>query len=222
MSLLYPSSLFFFCGAQRLNMTPLFLLKRITQDLHDPYHNLYLISPELTKYFYILFLIMLILAGCIYSFEKILFKKKNFTQFQRILTCIGLINVVFLAGLQQIDRQASLRHEMETYGGKSLEERYEYIFLKIYHNAMETKKHLHHRHQGQLITDWDISQDPGMYMQRALAYHLYPKVSLRFDNGTPQDCIIIFSKKDPLKYIPDDYKIIYTNKKQLLRCHKKG
>jgi len=63
------------------------------------------------------------------------------------------------------------------------------------------------RYTCQLLTDMDISQDPGMLKHRMLSYFFYP-VDLRNVHGQEPNCIFAFDKDKAASHVPPEYVII--------------
>lgn len=125
-----------------------------------------------------------------------------------------MIGIFLFSGIQQYSRYDYFRTEKHKFSGKSLDEKYSIIFESMYKFVHMNQQLLENNHQGQLISDFDFSKDPAMSAQRLLAYHFYPKVSLRLDNKAPNDIVILFYKKNPLAHIPKDYKIFSSSEDQ--------
>lgn len=71
------------------------------------------------------------------------------------------------------------------------------------------RRHIPKSSQADLTTDWDISQDPGMYYHRFLAYQLYP-IDIRGIRKKEGEYLIVFDKKNPQASVPENFKIIAT------------
>ena len=63
-------------------------------------------------------------------------------------------------------------------------------------------------HRAKVLSDVQIHLDPYSTIFNTTSYFLYPKLSLRYNNGKPMDCLFLFFKNDPLKFIPQDYTIL--------------
>ena len=82
------------------------------------------------------------------------------------------------------------------------------VFGGLYSFPQASQDILNGRHQGGMLTDFDLSQSPYMFHHRVLSYFFYPKLSLRFDNQTPKDVLFFYYKKNPLEYLPENYRIL--------------
>ena len=82
------------------------------------------------------------------------------------------------------------------------------VFGGLYSFPQASQDILNGRHQGEMLTDFDLSQSPYMFHHRVLSYFFYPKLSLRFDNQTPKDVLFFYYKKNPLEHLPENYRIL--------------
>ena len=130
----------------------------------------------------------------------------------QIVTTIGIIGLLFLTSVQQIQRFEHFISEKRKVSGKSTDEKIAGLFGWKYQFPKICQKMLNEPHQGEFIFDFDTSKDPYMFYQRLMSYHLYPKLSMRFDNNTPKDCLYLYLNKSALDKIPENYKIIVTAK----------
>ncbi|MBN1870703.1 MAG: hypothetical protein JW847_09025 [Candidatus Omnitrophica bacterium] len=125
---------------------------------------------------------------------------------------VCIAGLLLLSGIQQIHRYDFFKNEQNIFGGETVEERNQILFGRIYDFAQTCKKLLPGTHQGKLMTDLDLNNDPYMLLHRILSYHLYPEISLRLDNGAPNDTIVSFYKHDALMHIPENYRILVLSK----------
>ncbi len=66
------------------------------------------------------------------------------------------------------------------------------------------------RLKGKLITDLDITDDPGMIMRNEFAYLVYPTINIRsYDQQEEPDCLVYFYKFNAERFIPDGYEVQY-------------
>ncbi len=129
-----------------------------------------------------------------------------------IVRVIGLTGLLLMAGIQQLQREKAWDKETSFFEGKTIEQKNLLIFGQLYAFSKTCQQLLPGRHQAELITDFKIAKDPFMTAQRILAYHLYPNLSIRFNNKTPKDCLILFYKTNPLSMVPDDYTVLTATK----------
>lgn len=134
-------------------------------------------------------------------------KPKYHFLLSQAIPLIFMMTILLFSGIQQYARYDYLQNEKIKFGKKSLDEKYSILFESLYKFAHMNQKLLENYHQGQLISDLDFRKDPATFFHRILSYHFYPKVSLRLDNKTPNDIVILFHKKNPLVHIPKGYKI---------------
>src|SRR3989338_5403853 len=103
------------------------------------------------------------------------------------------------------------RVEFGTFAGKSGEKKNTAIAGKKLCSFIQyCREILPGFHNAQLLTDMDLSNDPGMITQRMLAYYLYPIDIRNVRGGRPVDSILVFDKADAVASVPDDFKVIGT------------
>ncbi|MCD4779308.1 MAG: hypothetical protein K8S27_01995 [Candidatus Omnitrophica bacterium] len=81
-----------------------------------------------------------------------------------------------------------------------------------YRFLLEGKKRLTETHIPELLTDYDLSVDPGMYIHRFISFHLYP-LDLRHIKGKEANCYILFHKNNAIDHIPEGYVPLYVHGK---------
>ena len=114
--------------------------------------------------------------------------------------------------IQRLATRCFRSHSLRIIRGSPLnEEKKLMLFGPLYRFSLSSQKALSGKHQGILITDLDLNKDSNMTNQRILSYFLYPNISLRFNNQAPMDSLILFSKKNPLRHIPENYKILISS-----------
>jgi hypothetical protein len=111
-----------------------------------------------------------------------------------------------LIGLQTLSHSFAFSQEYRLFVPKTTEERINLFFDNSYRFAQYCHLHLPGKHWGQVVTDLDITKPQEMITFFAVAYYLYP-IDIRIDRHHPKDCLVIFSKKDPLVGIPDNYQV---------------
>ena len=114
-----------------------------------------------------------------------------------------------MIGFQTIGQGIYFKDMRKRYKGKTYHEKKVETFGKIYIYSLNSRRLLPGRHQGKLITDMDISRDPGMINHRSLAYLLYP-IDIRRVRGDGEDCLVVFNKKDAMASVSEEYEIIQT------------
>ena len=105
----------------------------------------------------------------------------------------------------------------------SAKERLPLRLKQPYQFAISCQKLFPGVHRGDLITDMDLTKDPGMFIHRALAYYLYPIDIRSVYPNRPKDCVIIFLKKNPEAQVPADFEILFRfDDSSLLAVKKKA
>lgn len=99
--------------------------------------------------------------------------------------------------------------EHNDFHNKSLFEKYEALNLSYpYAFVQFCQKNLKGYHRAGLITDLDLTKDPGMYLHRFLAYHLYPIDIRGVHRQKSEDVLIVFDKKNAAQSLPAGYQMI--------------
>ena len=122
---------------------------------------------------------------------------------QRVLLTVFIIVII----LQTMNQMRYFLVTFDTYNGKDVEARYLGPFKKVYDFAQFCKIRLPGQHNAELITDLDTSQDPGMFLHRALAYYLYP-IDIRDIRERDKELLIAFEKKNVIHNVPQGYHLI--------------
>lgn len=188
------------------------LFTQFKDGLYAPHYNQILTGSigrrNVLQIFYVfvaLAILLTVLCHPLMRRWKLLKKPINLSQ---AISIVGITGLLLLAGIQQIKRAEHLILEMRRFSGKSVAEKNSLLFGQGYQFAQTCQKHLDTFCRAALLTDSDLTRDPYMFNYSLLSYHLYPKVSLRFKNRYPEDCLIFFYKKNPLEMVPGDYKIL--------------
>lgn len=193
--------------------------------LYRPHYNVFeihqigSINPLLLLYF-ILILTTLILV--------IVYRISHPDQYQRSISKIifltYLLGILTIAAVNLNMRFNYFKYDMNLYQGKSLDEKNFLLNHEPYLFVEKTLKTVTGRHQGKFITEENILDDPHMTTHRILSYYLYPTISMRLDNKTPEDIFIYYKYKSPQVNIPDDQEIISLTEDSdfVLTIKKKG
>ena len=136
----------------------------------------------------------------------------------QLATSIMLGLIVLFQITNQIFRFA---FEHRTYAAQPLEERFPGNLKTIYEFASFCRDTLPGEHSARFLSKMDISRDPGMFLQRALAYYLYP-IDIRNIRGDSEDSLVIWGMLNPEQSVPDDFKIIGVFDTTSLLAVKKG
>ncbi len=134
-----------------------------------------------------------------------------------------LVILVIVLDIFQIKNQChTLQKQQSLLEGKTVLERNNILFGELHTFPLQVKQIFPGRHKCDLISDDDFSQDPAMIERNTLAYHFYPNISLRYDNGTPNDCILYFLKNNAEAALPREYRVLLktTDGKILLAVKK--
>jgi len=192
------------------------LIALLKKDLYLPHYNTFGIEKfifiNVLAFFYKFLLLTMLVAITYFMFFTDQNTNKQYLSLSKIVTTIGIIGLLFLTSVQQIQRVEHFISEKRRVSGKSTDEKIASLFGWKYQFPKICQKMLNEPHQGEFIFDFDISKDPYMFYQRLMSYYLYPKLSMRFDNNTPKDCLFLYLNKSALDKIPENYKIIVTAK----------
>ena len=177
------------------------ILEEFIQGFFIPQANAFrlgkFLGMSVYDYLYITFLIvstLAILSGKKKSFQAVFFKT-------------GIIIFVLAVFLQTIGQSQIFRMEFETLHNKSLSERNAILLDDKYLFIKQCRDSFPGYHRAQLITDMDITKEPGMYNHRAISYHLYP-VDIRFRKDAPVEAIVAFRKNHARESIPDNFRVL--------------
>lgn len=178
------------------------LLSRLATKSYQPHYNLF---PN-NVYFYI-YLTMFIAIITIYILKISVWRKRQTLSLPLLLSGVLAGTLLITMALQTIGQTYYFIHEFQWIDGKKIADRYPRGLKEIVDFAGFCKQKLPGKHSCQLITDLDMSRDPGMFFHRTLAYHLYP-INIRGIHSIPSDCIIVFVAANALSRIPKGYSVI--------------
>ena len=198
------------------------LFKKLLTTFYIPHHNVCIVGKyaNINSYFYI-YAILILSVMSIYLLRLIRPSLRNGLKSEPVLLKTTLLIVILTIGLQTLNQVNYFVSEIRTFSGKPLEQRYGFLLQVPFLYAQEAHEHLPSRHYSELITDLDMTKDPGMLIHRALAYFLYP-IDIRVDLESPKDCLIVFHKKDAIKSVPEDYEILARVGEKYLLAKKKA
>lgn len=200
------------------------LFKELITSLYNPSNNVCIIKDiaGVHSYFYI-YITMICSIASIYLLKLISPLIKRKLKSKSVIIPVTSIAIILTISLQTISHVDYFAEEIHFYSNKTLEEKYMdiYPFVSPFQYADNTNKYLTGKHHAQLITDLDMTKDPGMLIYRALAYFLYP-IDIRVDLESPKDCLIVFHKKDAIKSVPEDYEILARVGEKYLLAKKKA
>lgn len=106
--------------------------------------------------------------------------------------------------IQVINQTNGLSEDWDKYWGKSIQQKYSFLYPYDYGFAEFALQNLSGQCTGSLVTDFDPNKNLEPYMLR---YFLYPRINLIYGNESKKDCLIVFRKKDPLNSVPPNYRI---------------
>ncbi len=206
--------------ARTYSISPSQLVEIILFSTYQPHFNICQASTIgnvniLGIYSFVLMLMMFIFM----ALERIKRRAHSISLIIRTITILGLS---VLAIVQQLSRNAYFEKEKSVLIKKSISEKYTLLTGPAYNFAEQCRSSLPGKHQGSIISDQDLSHDPYSYLYRFLSYHLYPTISIRFQNNTPNDTLILFFKDNPLDSIPATHQpfVVESSGKYVLAIEK--
>jgi len=116
-------------------------------------------------------------------------------------TCIALL---IICALQAKTLISQFMFEHTYFADAPIEKKYSQRFGKIYDFANYCKKLLPGTHQANVITDIDKESAAWEYAHAELSYFLYP-INIKTYQGSEPEVIVIYSKDDPLKSVPENF-----------------
>jgi len=200
-------------------------LDTIQIKLYRPHYNIFeihqigSINPLI-----ILYLILLLTFITLVFFYKISFSSQFQQSVPKIIFNTYLLGILTISVANLSMRFNYFKYDMNLYQGKTLDEKNFLLNHEPYLFVEKTLNTLPGRHQGKFITEENILDDPHMTTHRILSYYLYPTISMRLDNKTPEDIFIYYKYKSPQVNIPDDQEIISLTEDSdfVLTIKKKG
>ena len=193
-----------------------FLVQAHTK-LYQQHHNIipapYIANINFYRYlYYALFLNFILLY-----FIKKIFKSDVFKIKQSLMppTLSLLFTVyIFVIFIQTLSLSLHAHREYVQFSGKSTDQKYGEILKSIYILPQRTKKLFPGYHKAELITDLNLTEDPGQLYYRQMAYFLYPIDIRGIHKHADPDLALIFFKQNAIAHVPDGYKprYIFDNK----------
>jgi hypothetical protein len=201
---------------------PLKLLSQFLNSFRSFHPNITIPSHAISGinaiiYLYLFFIYLFIIFILIKLFSKHI---KDVSLPSIVLHCavitFSVLTIFQAAGLFKnylIDYQIFANKSLDQ-KNQIIESNHSYAFAQFCHTILPG------RHTAKLVTDLDLSRDPGMFIYRQFAYYLYP-IDNRNIRNEPVDTLIIFIKNNARKNIPDNFQIIGTfNKNNLIAIKK--
>lgn len=153
----------------------------------------------------ILFLSIII----VYVFKRTLWRSRK--EMDLLILLRGVVWGIFFITLilQAAGQTRFFVDEIKYRQNKAVTERYPTILRETVSFARFCQSRLPAKSNCQFISDLDLSRDPGMFLNRFLAYHLYPVDirGIRRDQNT-SGCLIVFAAKNPDSHVPLGYDIV--------------
>ncbi len=112
----------------------------------------------------------------------------------RIILNVSVALFICVMALQITAHFSYFQREWRLFDGKTIEQKNAIISGEVYSFANFCKKHIEQDASVELVTDLDLSRDPGMLNHRQLAYYLYP-IDLRGIRKKENKYQILFNKK---------------------------
>ncbi len=215
-AIVFGLSLLFFMAwmSQIFNLSLSELIVQFKNCLYYPNMNKFIIGEIGDKNVLMLFYWFLFFTTLLLGIYYMLFiyspDKKQSILFSQIVPLTFIAGLLIFSVPQQFHRYDNFIKEKGLFGGKTVDEKSLAWFGGFYQFPQIVQNALKSRHQGEFITDRDLSKSPYMFHHRILSYFFYPKVSLRFDNQTPKDVLFLYDKENPLNHIPENYEILFA------------
>lgn len=150
---------------------------------------------------------MLLSVIAVYILKKSIWRRQQALNLPSLLSGVLTGTLLITMALQTTGQTYYFIREFRRIDGKKTADRYPGALREIVDFAGFCKQKLPGKHSCQLITDLDMSRDPGMFFHRTLAYHLYP-IDIRDIRRSPADCAIVFIAQNPQSRVPKDYDVI--------------
>jgi hypothetical protein len=166
---------------------------------------MYLSGRNVNYYFYTA---VILTVFVVLGFKKFMNVEFGSLDVKDIILITVFIAFLFLVFFHVVSRARYWVRFKKIYYGRSVHDKYSFMVDDIYHFANMARRSLPGKHKAQFITGMDISKDPGMAKKRVLRYFLYPIQISTAGESEENDCVLIFSKKDALQYVPEGYKVI--------------
>ena len=186
----------------KLNIPFLSVLFLFSRSFYFPGHNSCIVryfgGANIFLFIYLIFFLSFILAFLL----RIIQPKKSL----RRLSVLNIFSIFFIIlSFQTFQQHQYFLAYMKSFYGKSLDEKYNSIFGYSYRFARFCRQHLSGHHQGKMLTDYSFNKNLELY---AVAYYLYPAVYIPQTQNDVYDCLILFNKKDAVKNVPSDFKVL--------------
>ena len=192
----------------------------LVNTLYVPHFNIFLIPGfNHTNFLLIIYLSFFLTTIVLFLIAKLDWLKS--LTFGTTIRRLGFIVLILFLFLQQGARFNYIQSEYKYFHHKNPEERKEMIFGPTYRFIEQCRIKVKGRHQAKLITTQDLNIDPLITWHRITAYYLYPEISIRFDNKTPQDLAVLFFDQDAMPLFLKEYEPIVYDKRFLILGEKR-
>ncbi len=183
------------------------LIVKFFNGFYIPHHNFCLPGKIAGWNLLVCVYILILLSAATFVILKMIFRKSS-NDFQLAPTIKNLMHAfLILVILFQTMNQARYFIAMyQGYHGKTIEERRSPLLREISLFAQYCQERLPGQHNARFLSDLDLSNDPGMFIHRALAYYLYP-IDIRDIRKGDKDSLIIH-KANAVQHIPEGYTLI--------------
>lgn len=177
-------------------------------NFYRPHYNSFFIGKvgAIEGYFYI-YLILILSITTIYMLKMTVWRTHEMLNLRSLLYGVMGAALLVTVSLQTIGQTYYFVRESQWYSKKAPANRYPGALKEIVEFAGFCKEKLPGNHSCQFISDLNLSNDPGMFFHRTLAYHLYP-IDIRDIRRDPIDCAIVFVAANPRTRVPEGYDII--------------
>ncbi len=197
------SALIFFITAFTQNIPSKTLLSRLAANSYQPHYN----SFSNNNHF--IYLIMQLSITIVYMLKILVWRRQQALTLPSLLSGVLTGTLLITMALQTIGQTYYFIHKFQSVGGKKAVDRYPGALKGTVDFAGFCKQRLPGSHNCELISDLDTYRDPGMFLHRTLAYHLYP-IDIRDIRSAPSDCVIVFATADALSRVPKGYGVVGT------------
>jgi len=151
---------------------------------------------------------IILCCSCLLTYLVHKMFKKQQPRFVSILFSTLFIIYALITTLLTINWAGYFNNEIKAVSGKTTEQKYSQFFGRnAFIFSQQCKRILPGYRSAKLITDMDMTRDPGMITHRMLAYFLYP-IDIRGIHKEDPNTLIIFAKDNAGESVPDNFKTV--------------
>lgn len=206
------------CSASRSSF--FVFLYRLPELFYFPHVNTFR-PPRLEGFdLFTISYISIILCSAIIWVKGRVFDTEEKSPFFKIILFTTVVMICLHAFVQNLGSLRYMKFWEATLAGLTQQDKYRKLYTENYDFAMACRQALPGRHKAALITDMDITSDPGMLHHRILAYFLYP-IDIRDILPGETDCLVIFKKPDAVNEVPPGFEIVKIYDKTSLIAFKR-